>query len=191
MSPRSEEQFEAIRQQRKKEIMDSALELFADKGYHNTSISSIAKKAGVSKGLMYNYFESKEELLISILDSGFEELLAFFDPNNDGVLDSGELKYFIEKTFDSLKNNIEFWRFYFRISFQQEVLPIVKNKMEALMKSTMKMQIEYFRNKGFEDPLSEAILFGALLDGISMDYVFGPEYFPIEKLKEAIIKKYC
>ena len=44
---------------RKKAILDAPLQVFADEGYHNASISKIAKAAGVSKGLMYNYFESK------------------------------------------------------------------------------------------------------------------------------------
>ena len=43
--------------------MSVALKLFAEKGYHATSISQIAAKAKVSKGLMYNYFEAKKNYL--------------------------------------------------------------------------------------------------------------------------------
>ena len=65
--PRTEEQLNQIRKDRKQAIMDTALEVFASHGYESTSISMIAKKAGVSKGLMYNYFESKEDLLAHIM----------------------------------------------------------------------------------------------------------------------------
>jgi AcrR family transcriptional regulator len=43
MSPRTEQQFEKIREARKREIMDTALELFASEGYDVTSISKIAR----------------------------------------------------------------------------------------------------------------------------------------------------
>jgi len=71
--PRTEKQFEEIREFRKAMIMDVALELFANEGYYPTSISKIASKAGISKGLMYNYFKSKEVLItVMILEiSGY------------------------------------------------------------------------------------------------------------------------
>ncbi|MFW5756578.1 MAG: TetR/AcrR family transcriptional regulator, partial [Tangfeifania sp.] len=84
--PRSSEQFNDIRKQKKKLIMDTALELFAENGFHATSISQIAKKAGISKGLAYNYFESKDEILDQIVKSGFDSVYSHFDMNHDGVL---------------------------------------------------------------------------------------------------------
>ncbi len=64
MSPRTQEQFEEMRESRRQQIMDAALELFAQEGYSHCSISQLAGHAGISKGLMYNYFESKEALLV-------------------------------------------------------------------------------------------------------------------------------
>lgn len=46
----------------KDDILQAALELFAEKGYHNTSMSAIADQAGVGKGTLYWHFSSKEEL---------------------------------------------------------------------------------------------------------------------------------
>jgi AcrR family transcriptional regulator len=60
MSPRTKQQFEDLRKDRRQAILDAALTVFANNGYHSASVSMIAKEAGVSKGLMYNYFESKE-----------------------------------------------------------------------------------------------------------------------------------
>ena len=55
--------------------MDVALEHFANEGYHATTINHIAKHAGISKGLMYNYFESKEALLKAIIHKSVTEVL--------------------------------------------------------------------------------------------------------------------
>ena len=66
MCPRTSEQFEDIRESKRRRIMDAAIDCFATTGYHAVSISDLAKHAGISKGLMYNYFSSKDELLKSI-----------------------------------------------------------------------------------------------------------------------------
>ena len=55
----------------KEHIMETALQLFASKGYGQTSIALIAREAGVAQGLMYNYFDSKEALLLAIMEQGF------------------------------------------------------------------------------------------------------------------------
>ena len=68
MSPRTKEQFAEMREQKSQLISEKALELFAEHGYEATSISMIAKEAGVSKGLIYNYFSSKEEILKEIIE---------------------------------------------------------------------------------------------------------------------------
>lgn len=66
----------------KRDILQAALELFAEKGYHNTSMSAIADHAGVGKGTLYWYFSSKEELFqMLILESGkslFQKLHTLF-----------------------------------------------------------------------------------------------------------------
>lgn len=52
---------------RKQEIIDGALRLFVEQGYEQTSVSQIAKKIGVAKGLVYYYFESKDEILENVV----------------------------------------------------------------------------------------------------------------------------
>ena len=53
---------------RKQEILDTALKLFGEKGYENTSIADIAKAIGVAQGLCYRYFPSKEALSDSAIE---------------------------------------------------------------------------------------------------------------------------
>ncbi|NSL51006.1 TetR/AcrR family transcriptional regulator [Calidifontibacillus erzurumensis] len=52
---------------RKTMIIKKAIKLFAAKGYHSTSIQEIANACGIAKGTLYNYFSSKEEVMLSIL----------------------------------------------------------------------------------------------------------------------------
>ncbi len=55
-------------EERRLQILDAALEVFAEKSYRGTSIKDIAAAAGMSQGLMYHYFTGKEELLKATID---------------------------------------------------------------------------------------------------------------------------
>jgi AcrR family transcriptional regulator len=61
---------------KQKQIIESAVKLFADKGFHLTSMQEIAAQIGISKGSLYLHFESKEQLLLSIVEYYQVEMLA-------------------------------------------------------------------------------------------------------------------
>lgn len=191
MSPRTPAQFEIIRKEKIKLISESALELFADKGYADTSINMIANKAGISKGLLYNYFSSKDELLESILSYGFDEINDIYDLNKDGVLEIKEMEYFIREIFNRIKANTNFWKLYFQVSIQPDVIEKLQVKMKEMILKFTRITIKYFDKLGFRNPQTEAILFGALLDGITFNYVLSPDKFPIEEITNELIEKYC
>jgi len=67
MSPRSEEQNAAIKDERREQILSAALRVFAGKGYAAAKISDIVARSGVSHGLIYHYFASKEEIFYELL----------------------------------------------------------------------------------------------------------------------------
>lgn len=68
-----EEQSKQIRQKRTEQIMFSALKLFARRGMAGTKSSMIAAEAGLSEGLIYKYFETKDELFIRLVKWAVEE----------------------------------------------------------------------------------------------------------------------
>ena len=121
MSPRTPQQYEDIREERRTLIMDVALKHFAKEGYHNTTISHIAKHAGISKGLMYNYFASKEDLLSEIINRSIEEISTYFDPDRDGYLTEEEFELFISKLFFILREKLSFWRLFYQFFMQKDV----------------------------------------------------------------------
>jgi len=191
MSPKSEEQFKEIREGRKQQILDAALELFAENGYTNTSISSIAKKATISKGLIYNYFESKEALVTKIMRDGLLTMTESFDTNKDGVLTSSEMENYLITIFKSLRENPNFWKLYFTLFMQPKVMELIKEEAEKMMKEVFTLTYNYFVSEGFEEPETETILFGAALDGLGFQYVLAPDVFPLQNIEKILIKKYC
>jgi AcrR family transcriptional regulator len=71
------------REQRRRQILETAFEIFSKKGYNATKVSDIAERAGVSQGTIYWYFDSKEDLLT-------QSLLSFFDQMSQGMIESLE-----------------------------------------------------------------------------------------------------
>ena len=190
MSPRTEKQFEAIREEKRAKILDAALELFGHEGYHNGSISKVARKAGISKGLVYNYFESKEAIVREILNTGIQKMLNIFDTNHDGVLEKSEIEFFLNEMFEHLKNNQKFWKLYFSISLQPEIYPLVKEKIDELSQPIMSMVVQYFEESGFQNPQTETMIFAALLDGVGFHFIMDPDNYPLETVKQTLIERY-
>lgn len=67
MSPRNEEQNAMIKDERREQILRAALRVFASRGFAATKIGDIAARAGMSHGLVYHYFASKEEIFRELL----------------------------------------------------------------------------------------------------------------------------
>lgn len=190
MSPRTSEQFEEIREEKKLLIMQAALELFANEGFHPTSISEIAKKAGISKGLMYNYFESKEDLLKETILHGIESLMEFFDPNHDGILTKEELIHFIKQMVKTIKEHVIYYRLYFSLMVQAPVMKLFEKQLWAMFEPFFKILYEYFEREGYQDPIAEVSFFQSLLDGVGMTYVSDPQNYPIDAVEKKIISMY-
>ncbi|MBR6476951.1 MAG: helix-turn-helix transcriptional regulator, partial [Lachnospiraceae bacterium] len=60
-------------EERKKEILDAAEELFIARGYDETSTSDILEKVGIARGTLYYHFKSKEEILDALIDRIMQE----------------------------------------------------------------------------------------------------------------------
>jgi TetR/AcrR family fatty acid metabolism transcriptional regulator len=61
---------------RRRQILEAAVKVFADKGFHASRVGDIAEEAGIAYGLVYHYFESKEDLLETIFRTTWTEMLA-------------------------------------------------------------------------------------------------------------------
>jgi len=190
MSPRTEKQFEEIRKSKKELILNTALEEFAEHGYHATSINTISKKANISKGLIYNYFESKECLLKAIVIKGLAVMIEAFDQKETGFLTEDEFDFFIDKTFESLQKNMKFWRLYFSIIMKAGVVDLIKEPMMEYLQPFINTMTNYYAKQGDINPVASAILLGSVLDGVCIDYIMEPEMYPLNDIKKIIIKKF-
>jgi AcrR family transcriptional regulator len=182
--PRTEEQNEKIKLQRKAQIMEVALEEFAHNGFHKTSMSTIAKKCDLSKGSLYNYFDSKDHLLQSLIDQAMGEggeVMQVMDDNEKTSFE--KLKHACELAFDMVEQSPEYWRFILMLSLQRDIIDQVKDKVLENNEMTLQKTEELLRELGAEQPEKEAYLLGALLDGILLHECSMSDEYPIHEMR--------
>ncbi len=170
------------------QILDAATELFAVNGFHNTSISQIAKKAGVAKGSVYNYFESKQALLEALIMSGVElgEQMMQMAKKSDNARET--LKILTNIHFDLLQNDLKHWKFYMALMLQPGILESVKGILKERVAKSVKVYEDLFTALGSEQPHLAARAFFATLDGISLQVMADLEDYPLEEMKVYVLK---
>ena len=98
------------KEKRRQEILYSGLNLFIQKGYSGTTIKDIAQSVGMSAGLLFHYFASKEELYLELVSFGIEgpmssvqptslPPMAFFEATAERILGYIQTEPFVAKMF--------------------------------------------------------------------------------------------
>lgn len=190
MSPRTKEQVEEIRTKSRASILQAGLELFAHQGFHNTTISQIATKAGISKGLIYNYFESKEDLLKGILEQALHTGDEILETISDPDLDPEKALYqAIDQIFQLLEANPAYWRLIMSLSFKEDIAV----QFESLTRQHEMKNLEYLTNllekAGVDNSQMEAMYLSAALDGILLHFLHFKEKYPLQEMKEFLKAK--
>lgn len=189
MSPRSPEQNQAQREETRQSILMTALKAFSEKGYAATSISYIAKEAGISKGLTYHYFNSKEDLLHGIfhyLNSFGSEAIQLLQNKSP----QEQLKLTVEMTFEYILRNPDLMRFMTSLALQPEAMANLKEDIKKHKQQTIDVYTELFSTLNYPTPEAEAYYLGAMLDGVALGSLALQEDYPLAAIKEKILNHY-
>jgi AcrR family transcriptional regulator len=103
--------------ERRATILDAAMEVFASRGFHGSSIDEIARAAGISKALIYEHFPSKKDLHNSLLEYQVDELLGRLDASAaTGEAGDLRLRAGVDAFLGFVEERREAWRMLFRDS---------------------------------------------------------------------------
>lgn len=188
--PRTPEQFQAMQEESRTVILQAALELFAMNGFTDTSISMIAKRAGVSQGLMYNYFSGKDELLKEIFEQGWRDVQRSFIVEVPKGEKKPSLYDFIENACRLTLQHKDFWRLVNSLRGQAATMERLKEDIDRFEHMIL-LQLETFCRASYsENPAAEAQLLFALIDGICIHLLRNPEAYPIEEVLTLLKQQY-
>lgn len=112
--------------ERRERILAAAQEVFAQRGYHGSSLDDIAKASGTSKALIYEHFDSKRTLHDALLTEHASELARRFAANAaSGAVGEERLRRGIDVFFAWVEERQEAWRALFRDAADPELRPLI------------------------------------------------------------------
>ncbi|MFE8701943.1 TetR/AcrR family transcriptional regulator [Cytobacillus sp. FJAT-54145] len=142
--------------EKQKQIIQAAIESFAEKGYASTSTSEIAKKAGVAEGTIFRHYKTKKDLLLSIAAPAMAKLIApFVIKDLDKVLNQDFerfedfLQAMIENRMKFLNKNLTLFRILIQeIPFQPELKAQFKEHIASKVVERFLKVITHYQEKG-------------------------------------------
>lgn len=171
---------------KKEAILDTALHLFADKGYEATPTSLIAKAAGVSEGLIFKHYISKENLLETVVKAGYRRV----SDRSKLLIDEKDPARFIANVLDMPLKLVEEERSFWRMQYRLVDDEISKKHHLRFSHSVMKKLEEAFRQLGNPEPELETAVLMLLVEGLWRAYLTNEDKDTFVRMLELIKYKY-
>ena len=178
---------ERERQRHREEIIEAAVKVFAENGFHRTTVEDIATEAEFSVGTLYNFFKSKEELYQSMIEFRFQQISDELMEALDQATDPIEfLRKYIQMRIDLCYKYEAFIKLYTRERMGDRFAntELWKVKVEALyeqFRARLAANFQQGIEQGcFRDDIAPADMVSALeglSDGFLFDWMAYPESF--------------
>jgi TetR/AcrR family fatty acid metabolism transcriptional regulator len=135
-------------QQKEELIRQAAIRIFARDGFHQARMEAVAHEAGVAVGTIYNYFDSKQSILLSIFRAEFEERMRFYEElRGSGLPISEQIRRILQEHFSLLSERRELAQLLLRERFNVD--QGFKDKIIDLYRRMLR-QIETVIREGVE-----------------------------------------
>ena len=176
--------------EKRREIALASVEVFGTKGFERTRMEDVAKKAGVGKGTIYEYFPNKEELMTGAFEALFTGMMAGLMPEPDPERNAADtLRLITERTIAAAQEIGHAYRFFLEYmlhasrsdkthDFLAEVLVMYRQWLTELIQSGMDDGL--FRDD--IEPYETAAAIAAWFDGAIFHWYTLPDSVSLEKM---------
>jgi AcrR family transcriptional regulator len=193
LSPRSAEVNQELREQSQQRILRAALTMFAERGYEGATITQIAERAGVARGLVSYYFSTKEQLLHALLGEALAGILAATDPVDGEDTPDQRLAGVIDRTLSMAEQTIGVQRLVLCLMLQpgpRKVFIEVEAARSDLVEEFENRLRQLFAARGAEDPALEEVMFRSVLEGVIFKLAVYPDTYPIAAVRHRLLTMY-
>lgn len=185
--PRTKDQYDEIRSATKRKIQAAGLKLFSHKGYAATSISDIASLAGISTGLMYRHYISKEELFSELVNNAVEAMSEITQLLDLGGSPAAAIQNLTQVLLATLAQSDETGQYFvliiqFFLSGTAAIGPSEIQYGDFLLFNRMSKRIEEGQQLGefrSGNPLQMAMFYFSSIQGIGISSLVDREHFII------------
>lgn len=188
--PRTEEQNRERRAATRAALITTAMDLFVGNGYTHTTTREIAEAAGISVGLMYHYFPSKEALLQAVLDHSLLPLEKAFTDVFAETEPPARLGRLLDTIFSLLARDTAFWSLFYALRTQPAIAALLRDDLRAWTHRLRDLFESELRQMGRADPALDALLLYSLIEGTIQQYLLDPDDYPLDQVAGAIIARY-
>lgn len=175
-------------QKGKQKLLNAALNLFESQGYFSTTIEQITVEAGVSKGLVYNYFRSKEELLSALVENATVAMLSTANELMAPQTVEESFSQFIDSFFGFLKTERRFLKLQLTLLLMPELQQIVSAPQRRRANLLLDTLCRWFREAGTRDARKKARILLAALDGVALHFLCIYENYPLASMKTQLLQ---
>ena len=168
--------------------MSASLELFAKHGYSATTTEAIAKKARISKGLIFTHFATKQDVLFSIFDDEIEHILPEIFQDNDSRPARERFISLVSSWLDLIKTKPLLVRLSLQLSLDEEYRKLMKKKGKQYFELAFVRLSKLIEQLGSDKPDLDCFLLMFVFDGVVANYTVAPELFPIDAIKDHLIE---
>jgi TetR/AcrR family transcriptional regulator, fatty acid metabolism regulator protein len=185
---------------KRRQILDAAIHVFARQGFHATRVSDIADEAGVAYGLVYHYFKSKDEVLNELFSERWSLLLAAIDEADaEGAAPRAKLQAVASFIVDSYRHNPELMKVIIvevtraANSFGRTHLPEIRRAYDSIGRIVAEGQEDgTFRRD--VDPTFASMSFYGAIEQLLSGWIF--ELIPssggdFDRAKELVVETIC
>jgi AcrR family transcriptional regulator len=169
-------------------IIAAALELFAKKGFSATTTEQIAKKARVSKGLIFVHFPTKQEILLAIINEEFDRLLPNSHSNTNAQSPKERFISLVDSWMDMLKNKPLLVRLTLQLNLDDDYRKLMKRKGKQYVEVYFERMRELLVQLGSKNPDLDSYLLSMVFDGFASNYTVAPDLFPIDEIKNYFVE---
>jgi AcrR family transcriptional regulator len=169
-----------VSQDSRDEILKAAMRLFASRGFHETSMSEVAREARVSKALIFWHFKTKEELFVAVLNRLLEPYFIDFAEEAAVMSERAQIEKLVELYLSFVRDNASSVRFFLaQMLHDQKLSESMNEQVLKLYNGYRSMLIELIGNaqqKGIckrrTAPESAAAFLLSALNGLLIEYLF-------------------
>lgn len=177
--------------QRRRQIFDAAAELFAHSGYHGVTVDAIAQRAGISKGNLYWYFRSKQEIFQLLIDHIVERI---FTPVAE-VMESDappreKLRALAKSCLDAADADPRAVHMMWQIVTQPELKELLSSEFQLWIDPFIDHLTRLFAQIGEREPEGVAMLYAFTLDVLMFLVTVSPGIYDRTKLMAALEEKF-
>ena len=152
-------------------LLETGIREFAYKGFDKASISDIAKKSGLSVGVLYKYYEDKDDFFISCIRHTLKLLdTVMSEVTNEGSSLIGNLEIAIRRLIEHAKNHREYYVMYHEITAGgcRKFAPVLAKEIESVSATVYSTLIENAKAKGLVRADLDSRIFAFFFDNLLM-----------------------